>query len=132
MKTKAYVVIHHLKALSLSIFRRPSKNIFNKGPVYKLHLKISALYEHLPLKVQGLSKELSLSCSVLGKRSVRIDFAIHNSFKVKCAKNWYRDVSSRVLRTLKGFCMAKSAVDSDVKIVLSKYGFIGVGSFANI
>ena len=36
-----------------------------------------------------------------------------------------------VLRTLKGFCMAKSVVDLDVNIVLSKYGFIGVAAFAN-
>jgi len=28
--------------------------------------------------------------------------------------------------------MAKSAVDLDVNIVLSKYGFIGVAAFANI
>ena len=58
-----------------------------------------------------------------------VNFAIHNSFKVKCAKNWYRNISSCVLRTLKGFCMAKSAVDLDVNIVLSKYGFNGVAPF---
>jgi len=34
-----------------------------------------------------------------------------------------------VLRTLKGFCMAKSVVDLDVNIVLSKYGFNGVAPF---
>jgi len=44
-------------------------------------------------------------------------------------KNWDRDVSSCVLRTLKGFCMAKSVVDFDVNIVLSKYGFNGVAPF---
>jgi len=60
------------------------------------------------------------------------DFAIHKSFKVKCAKNLYRDVSSGVLLTLKGFCMAKLAVDLDVNIALSKYGFNGVAAFANI
>ena len=60
------------------------------------------------------------------------DFAIHYSFKVRCAKNLYRDVSSGMLLTLKVFCMAKSAVDLDVNIVLSKYGFIGVAAFANI
>ena len=41
-------------------------------------------------------------------------------------KNLYRDVSSGMLLTLKGFCMAKSAVDLDVNIALSKYGFNGV------
>ena len=54
----------------------------------------------------------------------RVDFAVHNSLKVKCAKNWYQDVSSCVLGTLKGFCM-----DLDVNIVLSKYGFNGVAPF---
>jgi len=57
------------------------------------------------------------------------NFAIHYSFKVKCAKNLYRDVSSGMLLTLKGFCMAKLAVDLDVNIALSKYGFNGVASF---
>ena len=72
MKTKAYVAIHHSKALSLSIVCRPSKNIHIKGPVYKLHMEFSALHEHLPWKVWGLFKELSLACSVLGKRLVCI------------------------------------------------------------
>jgi len=57
------------------------------------------------------------------------DFAIHYSFKVKCAKNLY---SSGMLLTLKVFCMAKSAVDLDVHIALSNYGFNGVAAFANI
>ena len=56
-KNKAYVAKHHLKALSLSIVRQPSKNMFIKGPVYELHMKFSALYENLPWKVWGLSKE---------------------------------------------------------------------------
>ena len=60
------------------------------------------------------------------------DFAIHYSFKVICAKNLYRDVSSGMLLTLKVFCMAKSAVDSDVNIALYNYGFNGVAAFANI
>ena len=38
-------------------------------------------------------------------------------------------VSSGVLLTLKGFCVAKSAVDLDVNIALSKYWFNGVASF---
>ena len=63
-------------------------------------MKFSGLYEHLPLKVRGLSKELSSA---------------------------HRDVSACVLRTLKGFCMAKSAVDLDV--TLSKYGINGIDSF---
>jgi len=66
---------------------------------------------------------------VLFSSKACVDFAIHNSFKVKCAKNWYRDVSSCVLRTLKGFFMAKLAVDLDVNIVLYKYGFNGVAPF---
>ena len=61
-----------------------------------------------------------------------INFAVYNSFKVKCVKNWYRDVSSCVLCTLKGFFMAKSVVDIDVNIALSNYKFNGVAAFANI
>ena len=34
-----------------------------------------------------------------------------------------------MLLTLKVFCMAKSAVDLDVNIALSNYGFNGVASF---
>jgi len=60
------------------------------------------------------------------------DFAIHYSFKVKFAKNLYQDVSSGILLTLKVFCMAKSAVDLDVNIALSNYGFNSVAAFTNI
>ena len=60
------------------------------------------------------------------------NFAIHYSFKVKCAKNLYRNVSSGILLTLKGFCMANSAVYLDVNIALSNYGFNGVAAIANI
>ena len=45
---------------------------FIKGPVSKLHTKISAFYEHLHGKVQDFSKELSSPNSVLGKMPVRI------------------------------------------------------------
>ena len=57
------------------------------------------------------------------------DFAMHYSFKVKCAKNLYRNVSSGILLTLKGFCMANSVVYLDVNIALSKYRFNGVAFF---
>jgi len=60
------------------------------------------------------------------------DFAIYYSFKVKCAKNLYWDVSFGMLLTLKVFCMAKLAVNFDVNIALSNYGFNGVAAFANI
>ena len=105
-KTKAYVAIHHSKALSLSIVRPPSKNIFIKGPVYKLLMKFSALYENLPWKVWGLSKELTSACSLPYLEKGRftskacVNFAVHNSFKVKCVKNWNRDFSSCVFCTL--------------------------------
>ena len=59
-------------------------------------------------------------------------FAIHYSFKVKCAKNLYWEVSSGMLLTLKVFCMAKWVVNLDVNIALSNYGFNGVAAFANI
>jgi len=57
------------------------------------------------------------------------DFAIHYSFKGKCAKNLYRYIFSCVLRSLKGFCMANSAVYLDVNFALSKYRFNGVAFF---
>ena len=56
MKTKPYVAIHCLKALSLRIVRQPSKMIFIKVPVSKLHINFTAFYEHLSLKVQDFSK----------------------------------------------------------------------------
>jgi hypothetical protein len=58
-----------------------------------------------------------------------VDFAIHYSFKGKCVKNFYRNVSSGILLTLNGFCMANSAVYLDVNIALSKYWFNGVAFF---
>ena len=58
-----------------------------------------------------------------------IDFAVHCSFKVKCLINWYRDVSVCVLRTLKGFYMAKSVQILYMNIVLSKCEFIGDEAF---
>ena len=57
---------------------------------------------------------------VFGMQQTCVDFAVQQTFEVKCAKNWYRDVSGRVLRSLKDFCMPKSAQNLDVKIVLSK------------
>ena len=65
MKTKPYVAIHCSKALSVRIVRRPSKNIFIKGPVSKFHMNFTAFYKHLSLKVQDFFKVLSLPCSVL-------------------------------------------------------------------
>ena len=56
------------------------------------------------------------------------NFAIHYSFKVKCAKNLFRNRSG-ILLTLKGFCMANSAVYLDVNISISKYRFNGVAFF---
>jgi len=65
MKTNPYVVVHCLKALTLSIVRQPFKFIFIKGPVSKLHKNIATFTEHLPLKVLDFSKVLSLACSIL-------------------------------------------------------------------
>jgi len=73
MKTKAYTAIHHSIGLALSIVRQPSKIIFIKGPVSKLHIKFSAFTAHLPLKVQGSFKELSSACRVLGKLHINIE-----------------------------------------------------------
>jgi len=48
-----------------------------------------------------------------------VDFAMQHTFKVKCAKNWYREISGCVLWSLKDFCMPKSAQNLYVNIVLS-------------
>ena len=39
MKTKGYLALHQLIGLALSIVHQPSKFIFLKGPVSKLHMK---------------------------------------------------------------------------------------------
>ena len=64
MKTKGYLAIHQSIGLSLS---KSSDHLYSffKGPVSKLHMKISAFCEHVPLKVQDFSKVLSVACSVL-------------------------------------------------------------------
>jgi len=54
---------------------------------------------------------------------------VHRFIKAKRAKNWYRDVSGGVLRTLKEFCVAKSAKNLGVNIAISKCEFIGVAAF---
>ena len=67
------VAVHQL--LYSSLFKDcplTFKKHFIKGPVCKLCIKFSALYEHLPFKVQGSFKVLSSACSVLGKRPVLI------------------------------------------------------------
>ena len=54
--------------LESSLFKgcpAPLKIIFIKGPVRKLHMKISVFTAHLPLKVQGSFKVLSSACSAL-------------------------------------------------------------------
>ena len=56
MKTKPYVAIHGWKALSLRIVLPPLKNFIIKGPVRKLHIKISVFTAHFPLKVQDYFK----------------------------------------------------------------------------
>ena len=53
--------------------RRPSKMIFIQGPVSKLHIKFTAFYEHLSLKVQDFSKVLSLACSRLGNNCIFVN-----------------------------------------------------------
>ena len=57
MKVNPYVAIHFLKSVSLRIFCRLSKIVLIKGPVSKLHIKISAFTTQLSLmKVQDFFK----------------------------------------------------------------------------
>ena len=67
MKTKANIAIHHSIGLALSIVRQPSKILFIKGTVSKLHINFSAFNAHLPWNVQGSFKVLSSVCRVLEK-----------------------------------------------------------------
>jgi len=67
MKTRPYVGKHCWKAFSLRIVLRPLKITFIKGPVRKLHVKISAFTAYFPLKVQDSFKVLSSACSLLQK-----------------------------------------------------------------
>ena len=85
MKTKPYVAIHFLKALSYRIVRQTSKNVFFKGPVSKLHIKISAFTAHLSFKVQGSFKVKGLACSVLWKMLVHI-----NSLRWSCRAPFFQ------------------------------------------
>ena len=75
MKTNPYVVVHCLKALTLSIVRQPFKFIFIKGPVSKLHIKFTAFYKHLSLKVPDFSKVLSLPCGFSSKAGAGVIFS---------------------------------------------------------
>ena len=103
-KTKAYVAIHHSIGLAFSIVRQPSKIIFIKGTVSKLHINFSVFTAHLSLKVQGSFKVLSLAWYLERGRfpsKACSDFAVHHSFKGKCLINWYPDISGCVLCTLK-------------------------------
>ena len=116
----------------LSIVHRPSTIIFMEGSVSKLHIKFHSFMNICLWKCRISPKywvchaAYSESCSFASKAGV--DFAIHHSFKVICLTNWYRLLSSCVLRTLK-YCMLKSAKNYDVSMVLSKCGFIGVAAF---
>ena len=80
MKSKAYVAIHHSKALPLSIVWGPFSQSFIKGIRCNLRLKSSAFSEHfhskgqVPLKNVGFTLSdvpypLKFVCSV-GRRAV--------------------------------------------------------------
>ena len=58
-----------------------------------------------------------------------VNFAVYSTFKVKCSINWHQVVSGCVFRSLKDFCIAKSVLNFNVNIALSKGEFIGVVSF---
>ena len=73
LATKAYVAIHHSIGLTLSIVADLQKSFLLKGQwVGKLSINFSALTAHLPLKVQGSFKVLSLACRIIGKRPILI------------------------------------------------------------
>ncbi len=56
---KPYVAVHCWKAISLRIVRCPSKTIFIKGPVYKLHIKYSAFTTQIIINVTNIRKPVN-------------------------------------------------------------------------
>ncbi len=67
MKTKAYVAIHHSKALLISIVLQPSNFNFIKGPPHNLHTKFTGLYEHFAWNRAKYFEIFGMACSGLGK-----------------------------------------------------------------
>ena len=65
MKTKAYVAIHHSKALPLSIVRGPISQSFIKGIRRNLRLESSAFSEHFHSKGQVPLKNVGFKLSDL-------------------------------------------------------------------
>jgi len=120
--------MHCWKALSLRIVRRPSKIVFIKGPLRKLHIKISAFTAHFPLKVQGSFKVLSSACSILWKYCI---FA-HNFCKLRqihvkmlisvCLTIYLQRPQHQWTHTLKEPCLHLSFVHILPCKTFSKYG----------
>jgi hypothetical protein len=65
MTGKAYIAIHHSKALSLSNVRCPFLSIFIEGIRRNLRLKNTAFSEHFPLNMLFILKKLSSTLSGL-------------------------------------------------------------------
>jgi hypothetical protein len=89
MKTKAYVAIHHLKALLKGIVRQPSNFIFIKGPSHNLHTNFTGLYEQFAWNRAKSFEVFGMACSGLGSfrfaSVVPGDFAIQITFQVLCS-----------------------------------------------
>ena len=85
-----------------------------------LTLQSAVFFQRIEFSMQRTWNE---SCSHLKLAAITL------FFQSKMCQKFVQGVSSGMLLTLKGFCMAKSAVDLDVNIALSKYGFNGVASF---
>ena len=84
--------------LSVSIVRRPLKIICIKGPIYKLHLKFTALSANLPWKVHDFPQVSSLGCSLLGKLPILIESLL--SFC--CVLNFPSKIFDKLLPTISG------------------------------
>ena len=86
------------------------KNIFIKGPVRKLHVKISAFTAHFPLKVQGSFIVLSSACSVLWKYCIFANnFCKHRQLHEKklisiCPTIFFQRTQHQWTNTLKEQC----------------------------
>ncbi len=71
MKRKAYVAIHHLKALLICIVRQPSNFNLIKESLHNLHTNFTGLYKHFACNRGENFEVFCMACSGLGKLFVR-------------------------------------------------------------
>jgi len=110
-----YVAIHSSKALSLRIVHQPTKIKFFKGTLRKLHIKVSALTTHLPLKVRSFSQvesSMFTCCAYFAKQKT---FKAWSTHSIMTLWQFIEHCTWKVL------CMTKSTHAFNENLQLSKY-----------